>query len=99
MSKFEDAVAVLLQDEGPDFVPEDGGRGCSKYGVTLSTAMSFHPDWVAADIRNLTRFGAGEFYRAAFWDKWHIGVIDDQALASGVLNRVVNLGPKVIAWL
>ena len=99
MSNFEEAVKPLLLDEGPDFVSEDGGRGCSKYGVTLSTAISFHPDWTSADIQNLTAFGAEEFYEGAFWNRWSIGLIDDQALASGVLNRVVNLGPKVIAWL
>lgn len=99
MSKFEDAIAVLLQDEGDQYIPDDFGRGPSKFGITLMTAQEFHPDWTSADIGNLTRFGAEVFYEAAFWERWRIGKINDQALASGVLNRVVNLGPKVIAWL
>ena len=99
MSKFDDAVAVLLQDEGDLYVPEDGGRGCSKFGITLLTAQEFNSDWTSVDIQNLTRYGAEQFYEAAFWGRWRIGLIADQALASGVLNRVVNLGPKVIAWL
>ena len=99
MSRFEDAIALLLADEGSDFVPEDGGRGCSKYGITLQTAQSFHQDWTSVDIQNLTRFGAESFYQAAFWNQWKIGLIADQALANGVFNRLVNLGPKVIGWL
>jgi lysozyme family protein len=99
MSKFEDAIALLLADEGGDYVPDDQGRGPSRWGVTLKSAQEFHPDWTVADIWNLTRFGADVFYEGAFWNRWHIGMIDDQALAYGVFYRVVNLGPKVIAWL
>jgi len=99
VSRFEDAIALLLEDEGGEYVPDDGGRGPSRWGVTLSTAQSFHSDWAVSDILHLTRFGAEEFYRAAFWDHWNIGLIVDQTLAYGVFNRTVNLGPKVIAWL
>ena len=99
MSKFEDTIPQLLEDEGGAYVEDDQGRGPSRWGVTLQSAREFNPDWTAADIQNLTQFGAEEFYRAAFWDRWHVGLIADQALAFGVFWRVVNLGPKVIAWL
>ena len=99
MSTFEAAIPLLLADEGSAYVENDCGRGPCKYGITLETAQAFHKDWVAVDIQNLTAFGASEFYEAAFWGRWRIGLIADQALASGVLYRVVNLGPKVIAWL
>ena len=99
MSKFEDAIALLLADEGGDYVADDQGRGPSRWGVTLKSAQEFNSDWTAVDIQNLTRYGAERFYEAAFWGRWRIGLIADQALASGVLNRVVNLGPQVIAWL
>jgi lysozyme family protein len=99
MSKFEDAIALLLAAEGGDYVADDQGRGPSKWGVTLKSAQEFNSDWTAVDIQNLTRYGAERFYESAFWGRWRIGLIADQALASGVLNRVVNLGPKVIAWL
>ena len=99
MSRFEDAIPLLLADEGDAYVADDQGRGPSKWGVTLKSAQEFNSDWTAVDIQNLTRYGAEQFYEAAFWGRWRIGLIVDQALASGVLNRVVNLGPKVIAWL
>lgn len=99
MSTFEAAISVVLTNEGDQYISDDWGRGPSKFGVSLKSAQEFHPDWTANNIANLTQFDAEEFYRTAFWNRWHIGLIDDQDLATGVLDRVVNLGPKVIAWL
>jgi lysozyme family protein len=99
VSTFEAAIPVVLANEGDAYVPDDAGRGPSRYGITLETAQAFYPDWTAQDIFNLTAFGAEEFYRTAVWERWHVGLIADQALATGVFDRAVNLGPKVIAWL
>lgn len=99
MSKFEDAIAVVLSNEGGQFVPDDQGRGPSKWGVTLKTAQAFHPDWIAQDIQNLTYLGAQEFYRDAFWETYRIGLIENQELATKVFDLCINVGPRVILWL
>ena len=100
MSNFEEAIYVVLDNEGGAYVPDDWGRGPSKFGITLATAREVvHPEWTAQDIQNLTPFGAQEFYEAAFWRRYGIYRIDDQALATGVLDRCVDPGPIVIIWL
>lgn len=90
---FDVAIKQLLEDEGSKIIPEDHGRGESKYGITLKTAQEFYPDWTDENITSLTEERAIEFYRMAFWDKYHFAFINDTALASKVFNEAVNIGP------
>ena len=93
MADFELAIGPLLENEGHGYVDEDHGRGASKWGITLETYRGNHPGATADDIRNLTGEQAEWFYRSAFWDRYHIGEIEDQALANKVLDLAVNMGP------
>lgn len=94
MSDFNAAVKVLLSHEGSDYVPDDHGRGPSKYGITLATAQdALYPDWTAKNIRALTEASAADFYHEAFWRRFHLGLIDDQEVATKMLELAVNIGP------
>jgi lysozyme family protein len=93
MSTFESAIPVILEHEGSAYVPEDHGRGASRYGITLRTWQASHPGAVDSDIWNLTEAQASEFYRSEFWNRYRIGRIDDQTLATKVLDLAINCGP------
>lgn len=92
MAEFSAAIGLLVDHEGPEYVPDDNGRGPSKYGVTLKTARQFHPEWTERDIEQLTAHSAEEFYREAFWDWNHIGLIESQAVANKMLDLTANIG-------
>lgn len=92
MSDFSQAVKVLLEQEGSEFVSNDNGRGASKYGITLATYREYYPEATAEDIRTLTPETSTAFYQMAFWTRYRIGRIDDQTLATKMLNLVANMG-------
>jgi|SRR6516164_10047719 lysozyme family protein len=96
MATFDDAVAEVLKDEGGKLIPDDHGRGPSKWGVTLKTAQQFFPHWRDSDIANLTKEQATEFYRMGFWEYYHYDRIDNAELASKVFNEAVNLGGPTV---
>lgn len=92
MSDFAPVIDVLLKDEGGVFVPEDNGRGASKWGITLATARQFYPQATADDIARMDRDQAANFYRIHYWQQCRIGLIQDQALATKVFDLLVNMG-------
>lgn len=92
MSTFEDAIGPLLKHEGSAYVPEDHGRGASKWGITLATYREYHPDATNDDIAAIGPEPATAFYRTAFWDRNHFELIGDQALATKLLDLSVNMG-------
>jgi lysozyme family protein len=100
MSNFVQAIPYLLSDEGDKFTPNDEGRGPSKWGITLLSAHEIHPEWTAADIENLDRTGAQQFYLDWAWNRTHIGLINDQEIATKVLNLGANVGlASTVMWL
>jgi lysozyme family protein len=92
MSSFETAIGPLLADEGEGVNPHDNGRGPSKWGVTLMSYRELVPSATEQDIYDLTREQATAFYRRMHWDKFHIGLIDDQPIATKLLNLGANIG-------
>ena len=92
MSDFTAAVAVVLSHESGRLIFNDNGRVASKWGVTLQSAREFYPNCTAGDIARMDPQGASEFYRMAFWNRYGIGRIEDQALATRVFDLAVNMG-------
>ncbi len=92
MSDVKIAVKSVIDQEGSAVVPNDNGRGPSKYGITLVTYQEYYPKATAEDIRALTPETSAAFYEMAFWKRYRIGRIDDQTLATKMLNLVVNMG-------
>ena len=99
MSDFEKAVKVVLSNESGKLNPDDNGRGPSKWGVTLETAREFWPACAPADIEAMDEQKAACFYRVAFWGLYRIGLIENQELATQVLDLAVNMGPIAIKLL
>lgn len=99
-SNFLPAVNHLLKDESGTLIPDDNGRGPSKWGITWETAkeLGFLTD--QGQIKTLTRDDAVAFYKKYFWDAMNLSLIDNLALASRLFNLGVNIGSVVVVhWL
>jgi len=71
------------------------------HGITLKFVQSsgYKPDADADFIRNLGTQEAAQIYQKYFWDAYHIGSINDQALANKVFDLTVNMGPPALKLL
>ena len=92
MSTFSEAIGPLLEHEGSAVVPQDHGRGASKWGITLATYREMFPAAETADIVQLGREQAISFYRRMFWEQLRLGLIEDQSVANKALDLCVNMG-------
>jgi len=92
VSDFALAIPIVLANEGEGYVADDNGRGPSKWGVTLESYQAFDPKATAADIASMTPAAATPFYQQEFWQRYHIGAIVDQSLATKTLDLAVNNG-------
>ena len=100
MSTFAAAWPTLLRHEG-GYVnnPNDPG-GATKYGISLRwlKAQGLHGDVngdLVVDIRDiqaLTPDEAATFYQVHWWDKYGYGRINDQSIATKIIDTAVNLG-------
>lgn len=85
-NRFEHAVSVVLAHEG-GYVndPRDPG-GETKYGISKRSYPSL-------DIVNLTREDAIAIYYRDWWQRYGYGRLNDEAVATKVLDLSVNMGP------
>jgi lysozyme family protein len=100
MAEFEPAVTITLQNEGGFFHNQVTGE-IVNHGVTLTFVRSsgYKPDADEDFIRNLSAAEASAIYRTYFWDRYHIGSIDDRSLANKVFDLTVNMGPGTLKLL
>ena len=94
MANFETAVQITLRNEGGFFHNRKTGEIVNR-GVTLAFVRDcgHKADADEAYIRNLSEEEARTIYRKYFWERYHIGDINDQALANKVFDLTVNMGP------
>jgi lysozyme family protein len=94
MADFETAVDITLQHEGGFFHNTVTGEVVN-HGVTLQFVRSsgYKPDADEDFIQNLSVAEASQIYQTYFWDRYHIGFIDDQDLANKAFDLTVNMGP------
>lgn len=92
MSDPQPAISELLDDEGGAYTPDDHGRGPCRWGINLQSAREFFPHATAQDIETLTRERAAAWYQRCRWERYRIGLLEDQAVATKVFNMLVNLG-------
>lgn len=94
MADFQPAVTITLQHEGGFFHNTVTGE-IVNHGVTLQFVQSsgYKPDADESFIQNLSVAEASQIYQTYFWDRYHIGSINDQELASKVFDLTVNMGP------
>lgn len=85
--RFDRAVQVVLNHEG-GYVndPADPG-GETKYGISKKVYASL-------DIRNLTIDQAKNVYYRDWWVRFRIGSIQDDAIATKILDTCVNVGAR-----
>lgn len=100
MADFETAVTITLRNEGGFFHNQVTGEIVNR-GVTLKFVhdSGYKPDADEDFIRNLSEAEASRIYRTYFWDRYHIGGINDQNLANKVFDLTVNMGPAVLKVL
>jgi len=84
--RFRRAVEVVLKHEG-GYVhdPRDPG-GETKYGISKRS----YPD---LDIANLTRADAIAIYYRDWWQRYGYDRLQDDAVATKLLDMAVNMGP------
>lgn len=102
MSRFEDAIPTVLQHEGGYCDDANDPGGATNYGISLrylkqredrGEPWDADSDGIdAGDIRNLTREQAVEIYRTDWWERNGYEAIENQALATKMLDCAVNLG-------
>ena len=86
---FERAFAKVLKFEGKKYVPNDAGKGPTKFGINQTA----NPD---VDVANLTLEDAKQIYKKRYWDK--IGGDDiattNPQLATIAFDAAVNQGVR-----
>ena len=100
MADFEKSIEVILKHEG-GFVnhPSDPG-GATNKGITFALfkryakALSILP--TVDSLKNLTIDQAKFIYREEFWDKMQGDQINDQQLATLILDGFVNMGFRAL---
>lgn len=94
MSEARPAIEYVIENEGPLTDDPDDPGGITNWGITLNDLreMPGRQDAGAADIRALTRTEAQEIYRALYWDRQCLNYVRDQAIATKLLDLMVNQG-------
>ena len=88
MANYADSIQVILKHEGGyAFNPADPG-GETKYGISKAQ----YPD---LDIPGLTITDAMNIYERDYWQRFRIGEIKNQKIATAVFDAVVQHGQGI----
>lgn len=93
MSRFDDAIKIVLANEGSEFTndPSDPG-GATKFGISLNFYKTLHPDATLNDIKNLTIEDAKLIYFKEFWEKLPHPYINSDRVLFKLFDLSVNMG-------
>lgn len=107
MASFDDAINIVLKNEG-GYVnnPFDPG-GPTKYGISrrflnsdyidseLKKRIDINKDNFidAEDIKSLKEEDASYIYKKYWWDKYKYENIDSQKIANKIFDMAINMGP------
>ncbi|RYF48172.1 MAG: hypothetical protein EOO38_10690, partial [Cytophagaceae bacterium] len=96
MAVFELALAYVLANEGSTVTddPQDHG-GLTRYGVTQATLSAYlNRAAVPAEVHALTPGIAAQVYKKLYWTPIKAELIEDQAVATVLLDLSVLCGPS-----
>lgn len=96
MSDFLVAFTKLMTFEGTTFTndPSDHG-GATKFGLTLAFIQKYvDVNYTVAQLKDMSQQEAQNIYKDLWWDKYTVGSIIDQALATKVFLAIINMGPS-----
>lgn len=91
MATFENAIPIVLKNEG-GYVnnPLDSG-GSTKYGISTRFLLS-HPEIGVTDAKDLTLPQAVGIYEKYWWNFYHYDNIIDDTIACKLFDLCVNMG-------
>lgn len=90
MANFDKAIVVVLKHEGGYINnPKDPG-GETNFGICKRSYPNI-------DIRNLTFEQAAKIYKRDFWDRYKVGEINDDDIATKLFDLSINLGERETA--
>lgn len=81
---FSKAFPVLLDAEGGEGNSTTDYGGLTKYGIS----QKWNPD---INVHELTEEGASAFYEKRYWEKYRLGEIIDQTIATQCLLLIINM--------
>lgn len=94
MSDFTKAIKVVLAHEGGiSDHPADHG-GYTRYGVTWPFFREAFPDGTKDDFFRLDQAAAEGAYKRVLWDRWRLWQVNDQTIATKLMDMMVNLGAR-----
>lgn len=86
MASFDEAVAVVLANEGGYVNNPDDAGGETAWGISKKQ----YPD---VDIKNLSETSAKIIYFRDYWQPFGFQQVTSQAVATKVFDLAVNIGP------
>lgn len=87
MSRFKDAIDLVLSQEGGYVNDPDDPGGETNWGISKRA-------FPALDIAALTRDDAVKIYKAHYWEPNKIALIHCQSIANKNFSFVVNMGAR-----
>lgn len=102
---FELAIPPVLDHEGGWVNDPNDHGGATNWGVSLRyliaiNAVKSHPeldlnhdgqiDW--HEVQAMTKEEASSIYKSDWWDAFHYGQINDQRVATKILDMSINMG-------
>lgn len=91
-AKFNSAVAFVLRHEGGLVDDKSDRGGITKYGISYRYLRGLDARVVPSTIKNLTLQQAKDIYHTQWWDKYHFGSLNNQAIATKAFDYSVNMG-------
>jgi lysozyme family protein len=94
MSHFEDAIAVVLNNEGGLRVHPDEPGGAANFGITVVTLRQYRkdPNVGIEDVKNLALDEAKQIYRDLYWDRVHLDKVEGKLSATILMDQAINKG-------
>lgn len=103
MSKFEDAISVILAHEGGwvNDAADPGGETNFGWSTKTIQALGLKPADLGLQVaaftpgclKQMTKDAAVSLYKRYFWNQYGYGNVNDQTAATKMFDAAVNMGP------